>query len=149
MSVMTQYIFWSTTTGKLQKDSSLYRDMNSHNNNHSYNKNIATLYSSPLNIYAVLVIYHWRRESVNIRIATKTKWPSRWMYYVSNACISTKTGTSVLMKAYLWSTSVGKGNWSINGRQRHWQGTKPKVAKSRIVLITCIYIFHYGRTLIL
>ena len=50
------------------------------------------------------------------------------------------------MKAYLWSTSDGKANWTVNGRLRHRQGMKPesgkiagkvwnqKVAKSQIVL---------------
>ena len=28
-----------------------------------------------------------------IRIATKTKWPPRWIYYATNAYISSKSGT--------------------------------------------------------
>ena len=33
------------------------------------------------------------------------------------------------MKAYLWSTNDGKATWTINGRQRSRQGTKPASGK--------------------
>ena len=36
-----------------------------------------------------------------------------WMYYVSNAYISTQTYTSTLMKAFQWSTTDGKASWTV------------------------------------
>ena len=68
------------------------------------------------------------------------------MCYASNAymCtrtvyISAETGTLALMKDYLhvWSTSGGKANCSIHGRQRHWQGTKTESGK----IANCSYSY--------
>ena len=28
------------------------------------------------------------------------------------------------MKACLWSTNDGNASWTVNERQKHWQGTK-------------------------
>ena len=39
------------------------------------------------------------------------------------------------MKAYVWTTTDGKASRTFNGHQKRWHGTKPKVAKLRIVLI--------------
>ena len=56
------------------------------------------------------------------------------MYYVSNACIFVKMGTSALMKAYVWSTNSGNASWTVN--QGHRQGMKPanvmKLANGKI-----------------
>ena len=73
------------------------------------------------------------------RIATKANWPPSWLYYASNAYISAKTGTTALMKAYIWSTRCDKANlkFSSNWRQRHWQSTKPESSK----IANCSYSF--------
>ena len=47
------------------------------------------------------------------------------------------------MKAYLWCTNDGKASWTITGRQRRWQGTKPASGK----IANCFYscqksLFH-------
>ena len=67
-----------------------------------------------------------------IRIATKTKWPPHWIPYTSIAYISAKMWSSVLRKAYLWSTNDGSTSWTVNKRQAPRQGTKLESLK-----ITC------------
>ena len=51
------------------------------------------------------------------------------MYYISNAYILVKTSSSALAKVFLWSTTDDKASWTVNGRQRHQEGTKPASAK--------------------
>ena len=78
------------------------------------------------NCAAHIYVYYQCRQDVNIRIATKTKWPSRWMYYASVAYISAKVGSSSLMKACLWTVTDGKASWIVNRHQRYRQGAKPE-----------------------
>ena len=59
----------------------------------------------------------------------KTKWPPRWIYYVSINFISAKTRSLELMKAYLWSTNDGNASLTLNGRRGSLQGTKPAIGK--------------------
>ena len=37
--------------------------------------------------------------------------------------------SSVLKKAYLWSTNDGNASWTVNGRHRPRQGMKPASGK--------------------
>ena len=43
------------------------------------------------------------------------------------------------MKAYLWSTNVGNANWTVNGHQGPWQGTKLVSGK----ITNCSYYSYY------
>ena len=79
------------------------------------------------------------RTLLLIRIAMKTKWPpigSITLLYIDY--ISTKTRSSALMKAYLWSTNDGNASWTVNGRQGLRQGMKPASGKISIVLISIL-----------
>ena len=52
--------------------------------------------------------------------------------------------SSVLMKAYLWSTNDDDASWTVNGRQRRQQGMKPgsgKIANCLIILLVLVKTF--------
>ena len=57
-----------------------------------------------------------------------------------HVCISAKTQSSELMKAYLRSTNDGNASWTINGHQGHRQGTKP--ASSKIANGSSYYSYY-------
>ena len=49
------------------------------------------------------------------------------------------------MKAYLWFANDGNASWTVNGRQGHWQGTKPvssKIAKCFFIILLVQSLFH-------
>ena len=99
------------------------------------------------NIHLLLTLVY---RALNVSITFKTKWPPNWIYYISNAHISTKMYTFKLMNACLWTTMDGKASWSINGDQRHQQGTKLENVESQNVLdkgfalvwVSCDSSFH-------
>ena len=62
------------------------------------------------------------------------------MYYTSYALFSAKSCSSVLMKAYVWSTNDGNASWTVNVCQGPWQGTKPASGKST----KCSYYSYYA-----
>ena len=80
-------------------------------------------------VLLILLLINNVGRTLFIRIATKTKWPPRWIYYASNAYISVKTWTLALTKAYLWSTSDSKTYWTVNRRHQHRLGTEPESGK--------------------
>ena len=69
----------------------------------------------------------------------KTEWPPHWMYYAFITYISAKTRSSVLMKAYLWSTNNGNASLTVNGHQGSRQGTKTASGK----IVNCSYSYSY------